>query len=111
MADDQNRTQDSFLQGSSPNATRVGRLRYGAEGARSASGLDVKHRIFQSVAKLAACRWRYLSGNIPGMHASAPRRDIDIEYLSTRMEAANILVKVTAASLAEDVRVVCWRAN
>ena len=45
------------------------------------------------------------------MHASDPRRDIDIEHLSTRMEAGNILVNITAASLAEDVGVVCWRAN
>ena len=75
------------------------------------SGLDVKHRVFQSVAKLAACRWVNLSGNIPGVHPSAPRRDSVIEHLSTRVEAGNILVKITAASLAENVSVVCWRAN
>ena len=45
------------------------------------------------------------------MHAPDPRRDIDIEDLSTRMVAGNILVKITAASLAEDVGVVRWRAN
>ena len=92
MADDQHRTQDIFHQGSSPNDTRIGRLRYDAEEVWSASGLDVKHCVFQSVAELAACRWRHLSGDIPGVHASAPRRGIDIEHLSARMEAGNILV-------------------
>ena len=45
------------------------------------------------------------------MHALDPRRGIEIEHLSTRMGARNMLVKVTAASFAEDVGVVCWRAN
>lgn len=45
------------------------------------------------------------------MHAPDPRRLIVIEHLSTRMEAGNILVKVTAASFAEDVGVVGRRAN
>ena len=45
------------------------------------------------------------------MHATHPRRDIGIEHLSTRMEAGDILVKITAATLAEDVSVVCWRTD
>ncbi len=111
MADDQHCTQDSFHQGFSPKNTRTGRLFFGAEKAWSASGLDIKHRVFQSVAILAACRGGNLSGDVPRMHASAPRRAIDIEHLSARMEAGNVLVDITAASLAKDVGVVCWRAN
>ena len=87
------------------------RLRYAAEKACGANGLDIKHRVFQTVAMLAACRRRNLPGDIPSMHAFVPRRLIDIENLSTRMEASNILVKITAASLTEDVGVVRWRAN
>ena len=45
------------------------------------------------------------------MHAHGPRREIGIEYLSTRVEAGNILVEVTATSLTEDVGVVRRRAN
>ena len=45
------------------------------------------------------------------MHASAPRRDIDIEHLSTRMGAGNIFVKITASSFAKDISVVCWGTN
>ena len=45
------------------------------------------------------------------MHASAPRRGTGVEHLSTRVEAGNILVKVTSASLAKDIGVVSWRAN
>ena len=87
-------TQGDLRQRSSPYHTRIDRLRYGAEKAWSASCLDIKHRVFQYF-----------------MHVSDPRRDIDIEDLSTRMEAGNILAKITAASLAEDVGAVCWRPN
>ena len=52
-----------------------------------------------------------MPGNKPLMHALGPRREIGIEHLSTRVEAGNILVEVTATSLAEDVGVVCWRAD
>ena len=45
------------------------------------------------------------------MHALGPRRKIGIENLSTRVEAGNVLVEVTATSLTEDVRVICWRAD
>ena len=45
------------------------------------------------------------------MHALEPRRGIEIEHLSTRMKAGNILVKVTTASFAKDVGVVRGRAN
>ena len=110
-ADDEHRTQGDLRQRSSPNDTRIDRLRYGPEKASSGSGLDIEHRVFQSVAKLAASRRRNLPEDILFMHALDPRRDIDIEHLSTRMEAGNILVKITAASLAEDVGVIRWGAN
>ena len=45
------------------------------------------------------------------MHTLGPRREIGIEYLSTRVEAGNIFVEVTATSLTEDVGVVRRRAN
>ena len=59
---------------------------------REWNGSDVKHGVFQSVAKLAACEWRNLPGEIPLMHTLGPRREIGIEDFSTRVEAGNILV-------------------
>ena len=90
---------------------RTSRQHHGAEKAPSLSGLNVKHGILQSAGRLATCRWTNLSRNIPGMHPSAPRRDIRIEHLSTSVEAGYILVNIAAASLAENVGVVCRRAN
>lgn len=99
-------TQGGLRQRSSSNGTVDGAVK-----AWGANGLDIKHRIFQTVAMLAACRRRNLPGDIPFMHAFDPRRDIHIEHPSTRMEAGNILVKIAAASLTEDVGVVRRRAN
>ena len=56
MLDDPHRTQGDLRERSSPHDTRIDRLRYGAEKASSVSGLDIEHRVLQSVAKLVECR-------------------------------------------------------
>ena len=45
------------------------------------------------------------------VYALDPRRGIEIEHLSTRMGAGNILVKIATASFAKDVGVIRGRAN